>query len=70
MIDTHETILKIVSPFIDMASYSFSGKIQMGKFQQKFEKEVEAESEKHAKEKLYSELGSEHNVTRGQIELE
>lgn len=53
-----------------METYTFSGKIQMGKDEQKFEREVEASSEKHAKEKLLSELGSEHSVTRGSIQLE
>jgi len=53
-----------------MSTYSFSGKIQMGKEVQKFEREVEAESKKHAKEKVLSELGSEHNTSRGNITLE
>ena len=53
-----------------METYSFSGKIQMGMDKQKFNREVEASSEKHAEEKLYAELGSEHSVSRGQIELE
>jgi len=53
-----------------MATYTFSGKIKMGQETQKFEREVEAESEKHAKEKVLSELGSEHNTSRGNITLE
>jgi len=53
-----------------MEMYSFSGKIVMGKETQKFDREVEAESEKHAKEKVLSELGSEHGTSRGNIELE
>lgn len=53
-----------------METYSFSGKIKMGKETQKFEREVEAESEKHAREKVLSELGSEHSVPRGSISLD
>ncbi len=53
-----------------METFSFSGKIQMGKDKQKFSREIEASSKKHAEEKLYAELGSEHSVSRGQIELE
>ncbi|MFP4038448.1 MAG: 50S ribosomal protein L18Ae [Candidatus Nanohaloarchaea archaeon] len=52
-----------------MEEYSFSGKIRMGNQWQKFERTVEAESEKHAEQKLLSELGSEHGVARGNIKL-
>lgn len=70
MKDTVETVLKIRPLLIVMATYSFSGKIEMGKETQKFEREVEAESKKHAREKVLSELGSEHNASRGNIVLE
>lgn len=53
-----------------METYTFSGKIQMGKDKQKFEREVDASSEKHAREQVLSQLGSEHSVTRGSIQLE
>jgi len=53
-----------------MTEYSFSGKIVLGKKEHPFEREVEAESEKQAEDKLYSELGSEHSVPRGKIEIE
>lgn len=42
----------------------------MGNEVQKFEREVEAESESHAREKVLSQLGSEHSVSRGNIEVE
>jgi len=53
-----------------MATYSFSGKVRMGSRVQKFDREVEAESEEYAKEKVLSQLGSEHSVSRGNIEVE
>lgn len=52
-----------------MTVYSFSGKLRMGDRWQKFEREIEADSEEYAKEKVLSQLGSEHNVPRGNIEL-
>ena len=67
---TVETVLKIAILQLTMATYTFTGKIEMGKETQKFEREVEAESEKHAKEKVLSELGSEHSTSRGNITLE
>jgi len=42
----------------------------MGSEVQKFDRDVEAESEDHAREILLSELGSEHSVSRGSIEVE
>ena len=65
-----ETVLKIALLQLIMETYNFSGKIEMGKETQKFERQVEAESEKHAKEKVLSELGSEHSTSRGNITLE
>lgn len=53
-----------------MAAYSFSGKIRQGRGNNPFEREVEAESLDHAREKLYSSLGSEHSVPRSKIEIE
>ncbi|MFB6209431.1 MAG: 50S ribosomal protein L18Ae [Candidatus Nanohaloarchaea archaeon] len=53
-----------------MTTYTFSGKIDLGREKPEFEREVEAESEKHAREKLYSELGSEHSIGRGKIHIE
>lgn len=53
-----------------MASYRFSGKIQLGREEHSFEREVEAESEKQAEDSLYSQLGSEHSINRSKITLE
>jgi ribosomal protein L20A (L18A) len=53
-----------------MPTFVFTGEISLGRGKHTFEREVEAESEKHARDKLYSELGSEHSITRGKIEIE
>ncbi|MFB6143885.1 MAG: 50S ribosomal protein L18Ae [Candidatus Nanohaloarchaea archaeon] len=53
-----------------MTTYSFAGKISLGKGVQPFEREIEAESEKHAEDKLYSQLCSEHSVNRSRVEIE
>lgn len=53
-----------------MTTYKFSGKINLGRSKHGFEREVEAESEKQAEDKLYSQLGSEHSLGRGKISIE
>ncbi|QGA80551.1 50S ribosomal protein L18Ae [Candidatus Nanohalobium constans] len=53
-----------------MTTFEFSGEIQLGNHAQPFDREIEAESEKHAKDKLYSELGSEHSKPRSSITIE
>ncbi|MFB6292206.1 MAG: 50S ribosomal protein L18Ae [Candidatus Nanohaloarchaea archaeon] len=53
-----------------MPRYKFSGEIEQGRGTNPFEREVEAESLKHAREKIYSSLGSEHSVPRSKIEIE
>ncbi len=53
-----------------MPTYKFSGEIELGRQKQPFEREVEAESLRHAREKLYSTLGSEHSVKRTKIDVE
>jgi len=53
-----------------MTTYSFSGKIQLGREEHPFEREIEAESMNQAEDNLYAELGSEHSVNRSKIELE
>lgn len=42
----------------------------MGKKKTSFDRTVEAESEKHAESKIYSELGSKHGLTRGKITID
>lgn len=68
--DMPETILKIPSKFLDMETFEFSGRAKLGEEWQKFNREVEAESREHAKQKLLSQLGSEQGIPRGKIELE
>jgi hypothetical protein len=53
-----------------MNEYKFSGKLDTGREETPFERTVGAESIKHARENVLSELGSEHSVTRGKITLE
>ena len=53
-----------------MTTFEFSGEIQLGNHKQPFNREIEAESEKHAEDKLYSELGSEHSASRSRITVE
>lgn len=53
-----------------MTKYKAIGKINLGREVNNFEREVEANSEKHAEEKVYSELGSEHQKNRGKITIE
>jgi ribosomal protein L20A (L18A) len=53
-----------------MESYVFEGRINLGGNLQKFEREVEAESLGHARDKLFSQLCSEHSVKRSSIDIE
>lgn len=53
-----------------MTTYSFSGEISLGKGVQPFEREVEAETMKHAEDKLYSQLCSEHSINRSKLDIE
>lgn len=53
-----------------MTEYVFSGKIAQGRETQPFERTVEGDSLKHAKENLYSTLCSEHSIKRTKIEVE
>lgn len=52
-----------------MTSYEFSGRIEVGREKQPFTRQVEAETKKHAEDKLYAELGSEHELSRSRIEI-
>ncbi|MFB6174576.1 MAG: 50S ribosomal protein L18Ae [Candidatus Nanohalobium sp.] len=53
-----------------MTNYKFSGKINLGIEEQPFTREIEAETKKHGKDKLYSQLTSEHNISRSKITIE
>ena len=52
-----------------MTTYRFSGKVQLGREEHAFEREVEAESINQAEDKVYAELGSEHSINRSKIEI-
>jgi ribosomal protein L20A (L18A) len=52
-----------------MSEYTFSGKVKIGRETQEFDRTIEAESEKHAREKVYSQITSEHNIETSKIEL-
>ncbi|MCX6776043.1 MAG: 50S ribosomal protein L18Ae [Candidatus Micrarchaeota archaeon] len=50
--------------------YAVDGWMLLGKEQRKFHKEVEAENQKRALEKVYAELGSNHRLNRKEIKIE
>lgn len=52
-----------------MTNYKFIGEINLGRDKPEFEREITAESEKQAEDKLYSQLGSEHSLNRGKITI-
>lgn len=53
-----------------MTEFEFSGTLDQGRTVTGFTRTVSANSLKHARETLYSQLGSEHSVTRGKITIE
>ncbi|WP_414838218.1 50S ribosomal protein L18Ae [Candidatus Nanosalina sp. VS9-1] len=53
-----------------MTEFEFTGTLDQGRSTTPFTRTIEGESLKHATEKLYSQLGSEHSVTRGKITIE
>ncbi|PSH02231.1 MAG: 50S ribosomal protein L18a [Nanohaloarchaea archaeon QH_8_44_6] len=53
-----------------MTTYVFSGEVSQGRGVQPFEREVEAETQEHAREKLYATLGSEHSIKRTKIDIQ
>lgn len=53
-----------------MTTFKFSGRVELGFEEQPFTREVEAETEKHAEDKLYSQLTSEHSISRSKVEVE
>jgi large subunit ribosomal protein LX len=50
--------------------YSIDGWMLLGREQRKFHKEVEAENQKRAFERVYAELGSNHGLSRKEIKIE
>jgi ribosomal protein L20A (L18A) len=49
--------------------YYVEGKMKVGTITQKFVKEIDAISEKRAKEIILTKLGSDHKLKRTQIEI-
>lgn len=52
-----------------MKAYRISGRFRMGRAWQDFSKELAAEDEARAREKLLSDLGSKHGIARKYIEI-
>ncbi len=53
-----------------MSQYVVSGRFQGRDGYQQFTKSVDAPNENVARERIYSQIGSEHGLKRTQIELE
>ena len=53
-----------------MSTYTVSGRFQSRDGDQPFTKEIEAENEELARERIYTNIGSQHNRKRTQIEIE
>ncbi|NOR59464.1 MAG: 50S ribosomal protein L18a [Methanosarcinales archaeon] len=53
-----------------MENYIISGRFKAGRTWEKFTKKVASQNEKNAKDKVYSLIGSEHNLKRNLIQLE
>ena len=53
-----------------MNTYTVSGRFQSRDGDQVFTKEIEAENESLARERLYTLIGSQHNRKRTQIEID
>lgn len=53
-----------------MSTYTVKGTLRAGRGEQSFEREVDASSEEHAQETVFSQLGSEHGVARSHIAVD
>jgi large subunit ribosomal protein LX len=53
-----------------MSQYVVSGRFQARDGDQQFNKTVEAPNENVARERIYSQLGSEHGLKRTQIQID
>lgn len=51
-------------------SFIVSGEADLGKETQPFEREIDAESEDHARDLVYSQLGSEHGISRANVRID
>ena len=52
-----------------MMNYRVDGTMRLGEETRKFAKVIEANSEKHAREKTYALLGSQHGIRRTEIDI-
>lgn len=50
--------------------FTISGVVRIGKRQRKFKKEVEANSQSHAQDKLFALFGSTNNIKRNKVKIE
>jgi ribosomal protein L20A (L18A) len=51
-------------------TYTVTGKVKLGRGVQEFSRDVEAESENHARELVLSRLTSEHGTSRANVTIE
>jgi ribosomal protein L20A (L18A) len=49
--------------------FDISGSLQLGRLKHKFEKSVEAQSERLAKDAILKEFGGRYNLSRSKIEI-
>ncbi|MDY6765743.1 MAG: 50S ribosomal protein L18Ae [Candidatus Nanohaloarchaea archaeon] len=52
------------------ATYTVTGSIELGREVQEFERDVEAESESHARDVAYAQLTAEHSISRANVEID
>ncbi|GAB6879126.1 hypothetical protein JCM17823_14000 [Halorubrum gandharaense] len=52
-----------------MSTYTVSGRFQSRDGYQQFTKDIEAENEELARERVYTNVGSQHNRKRTQIDI-
>lgn len=50
--------------------FTAKGTADLGKYEQPFEQDVEAESESHAREQIKSRFGSKHGISRANVRIE
>jgi ribosomal protein L20A (L18A) len=53
-----------------LVMFSVTGKAELAKGTQPFEREVEAESEEHARELIYNHFGSKNRLSRANVHIE
>ncbi|MCJ7479224.1 MAG: 50S ribosomal protein L18Ae [Candidatus Nanohaloarchaeota archaeon QJJ-7] len=51
-------------------AYTMKGSIELGRGVQEFSREVEAESEEHARDLILSSLTSEHGISRANVSID